>query len=195
MTDIMDSKRRSALMARIRGRDTTPELAVRRNRSPDGTAISATPQRSARSSRSGVSQTSTGRVGAWMLLASARGMPVRLYPKVPGCLLDREVRGQRRTRRTPGSGLEGARLEGLRHLAVRNRGRKSSGAQAGRTDRARRDCPEAGKHPIGRICGTSSLDTGTGSTDASPPGAGQGGRGLVRRKRFCARLRRAKVTR
>ena len=30
MTDIVDSKRRSALMARIRGRDTTPELAVRR---------------------------------------------------------------------------------------------------------------------------------------------------------------------
>lgn len=30
MTDIVDSKRRSAMMARIRGSDTTPELAVRR---------------------------------------------------------------------------------------------------------------------------------------------------------------------
>ena len=30
MTDIVDSKRRSELMANIRGRDTTPELAVRR---------------------------------------------------------------------------------------------------------------------------------------------------------------------
>jgi DNA mismatch endonuclease (patch repair protein) len=30
MTDIVDSKQRSAMMARIRGRDTTPELAVRR---------------------------------------------------------------------------------------------------------------------------------------------------------------------
>ena len=30
MTDIVDSKRRSAMMARIRGRDTAPELAVRR---------------------------------------------------------------------------------------------------------------------------------------------------------------------
>lgn len=30
MTDIMDQKQRSALMARIRGRDTTPELTVRR---------------------------------------------------------------------------------------------------------------------------------------------------------------------
>ncbi len=30
MTDIVDSKRRSELMARIRGRDTAPELAVRR---------------------------------------------------------------------------------------------------------------------------------------------------------------------
>ena len=30
MTDIVDSKRRSAMMARIRDRDTTPELAVRR---------------------------------------------------------------------------------------------------------------------------------------------------------------------
>ena len=30
MTDIMDSKRRSRLMAGIRGRDTAPELAVRR---------------------------------------------------------------------------------------------------------------------------------------------------------------------
>lgn len=30
MTDIMDTKRRSELMARIRNRDTTPELAVRR---------------------------------------------------------------------------------------------------------------------------------------------------------------------
>lgn len=30
MTDIVDSERRSAMMARIRGRDTAPELAVRR---------------------------------------------------------------------------------------------------------------------------------------------------------------------
>ena len=30
MTDIMDSQRRSAMMARIRGRNTAPELAVRR---------------------------------------------------------------------------------------------------------------------------------------------------------------------
>ena len=30
MTDIMDSQRRSAMMARIRGRNTGPELAVRR---------------------------------------------------------------------------------------------------------------------------------------------------------------------
>ena len=30
MTDIVDGKRRSAMMARIRGRDTAPELAVRR---------------------------------------------------------------------------------------------------------------------------------------------------------------------
>ena len=30
MTDIVDSKRRSEMMARIRGRDTTPEIAVRR---------------------------------------------------------------------------------------------------------------------------------------------------------------------
>lgn len=30
MTDIVDSRRRSAMMARIRGRDTVPELAVRR---------------------------------------------------------------------------------------------------------------------------------------------------------------------
>ena len=28
MTDIVDSKRRSAMMARIRGRDTTPELTI-----------------------------------------------------------------------------------------------------------------------------------------------------------------------
>ena len=104
MTDIVDSKRRSELMAGIRGRDTAPELAVRRIAHRMGLRF-----RLHRKDLPGRPDLVFPRHRLVVFVHGCfwhrhEGMPVRLHPQVPDRLLDGEVRGQRRPRRAPGSG-------------------------------------------------------------------------------------------
>ena len=82
MTDIVDSKRRSELMAGIRGRDTAPELAVRRIAHRMGLRFRLHRKDLPGSPRPSVPKTPSGRVRPRLLLASARGMPENLHPQV-----------------------------------------------------------------------------------------------------------------
>ena len=174
MTDIIDSKRRSALMAGIRGRDTAPEVGVRRIAHRMGMRF-----RLHRKNLPGrpdlvIPETPSGRVCPRMLLASTRGMPARFHPQVPDRILDGKVRGQCRPRRAPGSGLEGTRMAGPRHLGVRNQTQGGGRAQAVHFSPGQRGRPSAGKHPLGRGYGTTSSNTGRECTDASPLGSKAG---------------------
>ena len=189
MTDIVDSKRRSALMARIRGRDTAPELAVRRI---------------------------AHRMGLRFRLhrKDLPGRPDLVFPKhrlavlVHGCFWHRhegcryasipKSRGTFWTEKFAANVERDARQEAaLRALGWRvsviwqceTRDEAAvEGRLVGLIERGR-TAPKQETTLVGRECETSSLDKGTGSTNASPPGTTQSGRGLLRRKAFGARLR------
>ena len=70
MTDIVDSKRRSELMAAIRTRDTAPEMAVRRIAHRMGLRYRLHRKDLPGPSRLGVPKTPSGRVRPRLLLAS-----------------------------------------------------------------------------------------------------------------------------
>ena len=95
MTDIVDSKRRSRIMSRIRGRDTTPELAVRRMAHRLGFRFRL--HRKDLPGRPDIvfPRLSGSSLRPRMLLASTQRMPVRIHAQVQSAVLDGEVQEER----------------------------------------------------------------------------------------------------
>ena len=89
---------RSKVMRAVKGRDTEPEMAVRRLTHGMGLPLSPSSQRSSWQPGSGVPHSSKGDLRAWMLLAPAPLLARSAVSEVEPGLLDPEAPTQQATR-------------------------------------------------------------------------------------------------
>ena len=94
MTDIFDRKKRSEIMSRVRGRDTAPEMIVRKIAPRPRVPVSPPPPGSSWLPRSPVSEVPGRDHGSRVLLAPASRLQVCLQPEDPRPVLGGQVRGQ-----------------------------------------------------------------------------------------------------
>ena len=127
MTDVVDKETRSRMMSGIRGKDTKPEMLVRRAlhargfryllHSPNLHVPKATVHKSAGKARYGISQVSSSRICARLLLAHARLQILQASRKsnrvLAGKAAEEQAKRPHRSRYYAVAGLASARHLGM----------------------------------------------------------------------------------
>lgn len=121
MVDVVDKITRSRMMAGIRGKDTRPEMALRRALHREGLRfrlhVIGLPGRP-----DGLSETSRRDPGSWLLLAQACELRLLHQPRIEQGILEIKVRRNGRTRSAKPRCLAKAWLESCDRLGVFSEG-------------------------------------------------------------------------